>query len=292
VTFIVPNTCFGIFGALAGPLLTTSDNPSVKFTLFRVLFVVFYNWSNVLVFELANQRGPDSVLEDSINKPNRPIPSGRVTALKASRLLLCSLPTFLAFNWLLGVWRETALLFILTWMYNDLHGGEENFVIRNFIIATAFGLYNYGSLQVTIGPLASITSLGTAWVILISCVIFTTMQIQDLCDQAGDKAKGRSTAPLMMGDKPARWTVAIAIAIWSQVCPVFLGLGVLGHILPSALGVDIIRRLFMLKDAAADRKSWELWAGWMAILYFLPVLQQGPVSFSRVLFPSAISALV
>lgn len=123
-TFVGPDSAFGIFGALAGPLLLDNADKPLN-VLARVPLVVLFNWSNLLIFDLANQRLPESVEEDRFNKPHRPLPLGRMTPLSARRLLLASLPVVFVINYLVGPWVETSILFTLTWMYNDLGGGDE-----------------------------------------------------------------------------------------------------------------------------------------------------------------------
>ena len=68
-TFVVPDTAFGIFGAIAGPLLTTNSSPDPKIILSRLPQVVLFNLANLLIFDLANQRHPTAVIEDALNKP-------------------------------------------------------------------------------------------------------------------------------------------------------------------------------------------------------------------------------
>lgn len=104
-----------------------------------------------LVFDLANQRSTDSVTEDSVNKPWRPVPAGYIAPIQMRRLLLAALPVVLIIHFILGAWQETSLLFGLTWMYNDLQSGNESFILWNLIISLAFGLYNGNSLRVACG---------------------------------------------------------------------------------------------------------------------------------------------
>lgn len=278
-TFVIPDTVFGIFGALAGPLLTMNESPDLLVILSRTPQVLLYNWANLLIFDLANQRLPEAVVEDSCNKPWRPLPSGRITVPQTRRLLLASLPVVLAINWSLGAWEETALLFALTWMYNDLNGGEEDFIVRNLIIGLAFGLYNGGALKIACGIDQSISTPGYHWVVLISCVIMTTMHVQDMKDQAGDKARGRRSAPLVLGDTAARWTIAVPIVVWSVACPLFLSVGPLGYLITGGAGSLIVGRIFMLRSVEADRKTWKLWTAWTALLYLLPLIKS-PLAFS------------
>ncbi|KAM7199175.1 UbiA prenyltransferase [Rhypophila sp. PSN 637] len=272
-TFVGPDSAFGIFGALAGPLLLDNPDPPLK-VLARAPAVILFNWSNLLIFDLANQRLPESVEEDRINKPHRPLPSGRWTPTSCRRLLLVSLPAVFIINYLLGPWVQTSLLFTLTWMYNDLGGGDEDFIVRNLIIGFAFGLYNASSLQIAGGPGSRINDTGVIWTSIISLVIFTTMHSQDMKDQAGDRSRGRRTAPIVLGDFAARGTIAIPIAVWSVVCPLFWRAGFEGYVLTVPLGGYIIWRLYADRSFTGDRRSWKLWTLWTASLYFLPTVKQ------------------
>ena len=187
---------FGIAAALSGPRLTNNASPDFLEVLGRLPSVVLWNWLNLLIFDLANQRHPESVLEDTVNKPWRPLPSGRISIAQTRRLLLFALPVVLGINDYLGAWEETVLLFTLTWMYNDLGGGDDGFAVRNLVIAAAFSQYNKGALRVAARMGFSVPPTAWWWLCITSGVIGTTMQIQDLKDQDGDRARNRHTAPL------------------------------------------------------------------------------------------------
>ena len=113
-TFVVPNTAFGIFGALSGSQMTAQGGVHVGQIMQRLPLVILFNWSNVFIFELANQRQPESVIEDRINKPWRPLPTGRISPDGTRRLMLVAIIAVFAINVAMGVWKETALLFVLT----------------------------------------------------------------------------------------------------------------------------------------------------------------------------------
>lgn len=105
-------------------------------------------------------------------------------------------------------------------MYNDLKGGDE--LIRDGIIAVAYGLYNIASLKIACKGIEP-SEQGYRWAIVISGVILTTMQIQDLKDVAGDRTRGRQTIPLAFGEWWSRWSIAGFVAGWSVVCVWLLG---------------------------------------------------------------------
>lgn len=268
-TFVVPNTVFGISGALAG--FGVSQASSSWVDIFRRIPLVFlFNWLNLLVFDVANQRLPAAVLEDKLNKPWRPIPSGLMSSKGARVLLIVAIATALAFNYQLDVASETAMLICLTWIYNDLEAGED-YRTRNLVIAFAFAVYNAGSLSVSLGPSAQVSTTGYSWVAIISGVIFTTMHVQDLKDQTGDKARNRRTAPLVLGDGFARWTIALPVLTWSVFCPIYWRLTALAFVASLGFGFLLAGRTLLLRDPRADSVTWKLWTAWTALVYSLPL---------------------
>ena len=111
-TFVLPNTAFGILGALSGPCLTTHEVTSIKAVLQRLPLIILFNWSNVFIFDLANQRHPESIKEDVANKPWRPLPTGRLSPEQTRQVMAIAIPAVLELNFSFGVWKGTALLFI------------------------------------------------------------------------------------------------------------------------------------------------------------------------------------
>lgn len=274
VTFVLPNTVFGIFGALSGLLTnTTSVHPSTNQILWRLPHVVAFNWLNLLIFDIANQRLPAAIAEDSLNKPWRPLPKKRVTPAAAQTLLLLTIPVVLLAVYSIGAGPESSLLVTLTWMYNDLGGGDRDIWVRNGIIAFAFAVYNAGSLKLAAGAELTISSTGLKWIVVISGVILTTMQVQDLKDQAGDERRGRRTVSLVLGDGVARWTIVFSMAFWAVLCPMFWQMGASGFLLSGGVAALVALRLLKWRDAKADSKSWKLWAWWTVMLYSLPLFK-------------------
>jgi 4-hydroxybenzoate polyprenyltransferase len=213
---------------------------------------------------LANQKSFEGAVEDAINKPWRPIPAGRITRAQATTLQLFAMPVGFGVNYLLGAWEETALVYNLAWMYNDLRGGD-NWITRNVLLALALSQFNKGSMRVAAEMGFHISASSWWWIFITSAVIGTTMQAQDMKDQEGDRARGRSTAPLVLGDGPARWTIAVPVMMWSVVCPLFWGLSFVGYVL-------------MLRGFWADKKTWWLWTFWTAIIWCVPLFKNYDVS--------------
>ena len=265
---------FGIFSALSGPVLTTNSAPQLLTILSRLPLVILWNWINVLIFDLANQRLPGSVLEDSINKPWRPLPSGRITAAQARRLLLAVLPVAFILTLYLGGMEETVAMMVLTWMYNDLGGADENYLIRNVINAFGFMCYSSGATLVACGfGEHQLNRTAYQWLAMIGGIVFSTLQMQDMSDQEGDQARGRGTVPLVLGDGPARWTIIVPVMLWSFLCPLFWALHPYAFVAPVAAGGVVSLRLLLWRTVESDKLTWKFWNVWISCVYFLPLIK-------------------
>ena len=281
-SILVPETAFGISSALAGPLLTSNPAPSMSGVLSRLPQVVLWTYLNLLVFDLANQRLPSSVVEDSINKPWRPLPSGRLSLAQARRLLLLSIPVLIAASFFVGGLEESLMMTVLTWMYNDLKGSDEHYVVRNLVNAGGFMCYACGTTRVAIRPYRLSDVMVYQWTPLIGAVIFTTLQMQDMADQAGDAEKGRKTLPLVWGDGTARWSIAVPVMLWSLFLPAFWELEYWAWGLPLLLGMLLSGRVVLMRQVEHDKVTWKLWCAWALSLYLLPLFKDYSV-FGRAL---------
>lgn len=271
-TFVVPNTAFGVAGALAANALTDDPRCSMLEILRRIPIIILFNWTNVLIFDFANQRSPESIAEDRVNKPWRPIPSGNCSSEECRRMMLIAVPLSLSFNYYLGVWPQGAVIHLTTWLYNDLRGMDELFV-REFLISIGYAMFNGASLQIALGG-ATINTQGMAWIGLISAIILTTMQVQDLKDQKGDRSRGRKTIVLFLGERVSRTSIATFVLCWTLVCAAFWSR--VTHLwvaaVPGVPGVIVSLRVLLRRSNAEDRQTWKLWCLWLVCLYVLPVL--------------------
>ncbi|KAJ4296869.1 hypothetical protein N0V90_006917 [Kalmusia sp. IMI 367209] len=189
-TFALPTTLFATFAALSGSPLTNNPSPSLLPTLARTPLALALIWTNLLIFNISNQRSPLAIEEDRINKPHRPLPSGRLTSDDARRTLLFATPLVLLLGWAFNVWIETLLLIAFTWAYNDLGGSDEHWVLRNLLIAIGYGLYSCAALRVVAGTSHALTQSGINWVGVVTGVMFVTQHICDIKDAEGDRLRG------------------------------------------------------------------------------------------------------
>ncbi|KAI1362008.1 UbiA prenyltransferase family-domain-containing protein [Xylaria arbuscula] len=272
-TVLLPQTIFAFCSMFSGHFTTASwqAEPGMAF-LTRVFRVILWIWLQLLVLDVANQRLPDSVAEDTINKPWRPITSGRITTEGARQLLIASIAVTLAISNYLGVASETLLLFTFNWLYNDLGLANSHWILRNLMNALGITTIGAGATRVACHDLTFVAAPAARWWLLCGGMLMTTIHAQDLYDQEGDAVRGRSTAPLVLGDGAARWTVGAGILFWSVASDMHLRHDWAGYFGPVILGIAITARILTLRNAPADRRTFKLWALWTVCLYSLPLL--------------------
>lgn len=285
ISVLVPQTLFASFAALSGRFAHDGARLPLGVLCACLPHVVLWLWLNLLVLDLANQRLPDSVAEDSLNKPWRPIPAGRLTPAAARHLLVCSIAlTYVASALLLGGVYETLLLLALNWLYNDLGLANGHWFLHSLMNAAGLTTMGAGALTVAYHHCGGVSDDETAtlyrdaayrWFFLCACVLLTTIQAQDLYDQEGDAARHRPTAPLVWGDGATRWSVAAAVLIWSVAVPALLGLRIPGdwvaYAAPAAAGAAVAARVLLRRGVAEDKATFKVWAVWLVCLYALPL---------------------
>jgi len=269
-TIVVPSTAFGVLGSYAH--LTQDPGMPGRTALPRIPLVLLWTWLNLLPFNISNQRQPTAIKEDLANKPWRPLPSGRLTPRQATLLMLTFYPMALAISLYLHGSRSCLALMALGWWYND-HEGAETWGTRNFINAAGYLSFIYGAFEVAIGSQAHLSERACQWFLLIGLIIFSTVQVQDIPDQEGDGARGRKTLPLVIGDMPARWSIAILLPIWSLLAPAFWQLDAVVYVLPLTLSGLISMRILRKRAVADDKISFRMWNAWILTIYVLPIMR-------------------
>lgn len=183
-TFVVPNTAFGVLAALAATPLVNASGPPASWLSVLQNFpaVLFFNWWHTLIFDLSHQWAPAAVAEDTVNKPWRPIPQGKITGDQTRRLILAMIPISLGLNSYMNVWDQGVVIHVITWMYNELGGNDEWFFVRDLCTANAFAMFNSGALKIASGcylndTQCEVNRLGRIWTGIISAIIFTTLLV-------------------------------------------------------------------------------------------------------------------
>ena len=270
-TIIVPTSTFGILTAFHAPIFGIDTTPTAA--VFRVVLITTsWTWINLLPFAIDNQRQVDAIEEDRLNKPWRPLPSNRMTAQRARMVMFMLYPVAVLWSVRFDGWKQCLSLIALGYWYND-RNGARGCVTRNLINACGFVCYTSGAMELAMGtPLPNRVLLGK-WFLIIGGVVFSTVQIQDLYDQAGDRVCGRRTLPLVVGDGWSRWITALPMVLWGLFCPWYWHTHVGVWMAFLAIALLIVVRMLVRREVADDKVTFKIWNAWMIFLYLLPIIQ-------------------
>ncbi|KAL9605092.1 MAG: hypothetical protein Q9219_000026 [cf. Caloplaca sp. 3 TL-2023] len=264
---LIPQTLLAVVTAIS----CSQPSSPVSAILFRLPHTVIWVWLHLLVFNTSNQSQSSSQLEDLQNKPWRPLPSKRLTHGQARGLFYAVSVLAVILSMCIGGLMESLLLMALYVLNNDLSLGDTNPVTRNLLNAAGYTTFALGAIRTLLhGSGCALSQQGYAWLAFLAAVILTTGQCQDLEDQEGDRAKRRSTIPLVFGDQAARWSVALPMLGWTIGAPRSWDSGFLGSILVFGIGAVVVRRL-IAGDQAGYKKTFRLWNCWIIALYILPL---------------------
>ncbi|KAJ7472399.1 UbiA prenyltransferase family-domain-containing protein [Mycena galericulata] len=166
----------------------------------------------IYAFDIANQI--NGIAEDRINKPDRPLPSGRVSLRGAYTRWYATTAAYLVLGAAWGVLQWTILWVVVT-IFLTFCGGDKRWISKNLISMSVGSLC---LLQSAWGIAAPITTREQRWALLLSTVIGAVVNIQDLRDVEGDKIAGRRTLPIVLGSSNFRWVMGGIICAAPVVC--------------------------------------------------------------------------
>jgi geranylgeranylglycerol-phosphate geranylgeranyltransferase len=159
---------------------------------------------------------------DAINKPERPIPSGRISLNKAGfySLALLSIGTILAF--IIGLIPGLIALSTSILMVYYAYGLKKKLLIGNIVISFLTGLtFVFGG--VIVGEILTSIYLGFF-------PFLTTIAreiIKDMEDVEGDRMEGAHTLPIMRGMRISSIIAAFFLILASLSSPILYYLGIL-----------------------------------------------------------------
>ena len=281
-TIVGPMTVFGTINALSTLAFHFDQNvvPSDIDVVRRTPRVALWIWINLLPFAIDNQRQPAAMLEDSVNKPWRPMPSKRVHPEQAKVWMLSLYPLAIIASMYVGGIRQCLALALLGVWYNDLRGADAHCFVRNIINACGFVCYASGAMEVALAqPLPASTTL-ISWFAVIAAMVFTSVHSQDMADQEGDQLRGRKSVPLTIGDELSRWTIAVFVSAFSLFSPWFWGLALWAYLCPVILGAIVSLRSLVNRSVMDDKITFRLWNLWMVAIYCLPLVKRQSISLA------------
>ncbi|KAF9459223.1 UbiA prenyltransferase family-domain-containing protein [Collybia nuda] len=198
-TTIIPGSIFSI-GAMrnAGLPLPSMISNYLLLISWLTPYIYFFNLSNQII----------GVDEDRINKPDRPIPSGKVTLEGAKSRWIAALSTFLA----IAMFERTLLPETICWVFTVaflcLTSAGNHWFGKNCVAMTTG---TWSLLSASWKAITLSTPESERYVFAVSIWAGLLTHIQDLRDVRGDAAVGRKTMPLVFGDGVSRWIITFLL---------------------------------------------------------------------------------
>ena len=266
--------CFSLIHATNLSQFGTSSLP-ISTLLLRLPHITTWVLLHLLMHDIGNQRRPTSVLEDTLNKPWRPIPAGRISAPAACTLhTVCQLTACL-FSLRFGGLAAHLTILALSHVYNDPRGANHSWALRNLINGFGNIAYGYGALEVAVGSEHSLmTPQLASWLCMLGLAISSSSHIQDLKDQVGDAAAGMLTVPLVYGDGVARWSLVAVLVAWTATCCGIWATSVAVSVGPVLAAAIVVYRLLSWRRASEDRVTQKIWHAWILALYAVPAMSR------------------
>lgn len=200
-TTIIPTAIFG----LAALKTRWPVAPGVAALTIGRCFLYFALY--IYTFCLANQIA--GVKEDRIDKPDRPLPRGLVSYRGALARWAVLSAVFLAVGAWFGVF-VWALGWVILTVLCCFGGWDRHWFSKNWVVMTLGVLVELAAAWELVTPL---TPSAWRWVLVLSGTIGVTSILQDIRDITGDRAVGRRTLPVVVGESASRWITAALFAL-------------------------------------------------------------------------------
>ncbi|KAF8992231.1 hypothetical protein BDQ17DRAFT_1432543 [Cyathus striatus] len=241
-TTLIPGTIFAV-GAMRGLPIPTMVN--------NYLFMIWWMSNFVYFFTLSNQIV--GVVEDSIDKKDRPIPSGKVTLAGVKIRWIIVFSSFLLTAVLEPSILPETLVWVLTTAFLCITPCGKHWFGKNNI---AMPLGSWALLNASWKAIAPHTPRSELWVYGLCAWIGFMMHIQDLRDIKGDTACGRQTMCIAFGDWEARLIISF---VFTPLSMYILHMAHIFELAPWMITVShvyIAYRVLQVKGSRYDHKTY------------------------------------
>jgi 4-hydroxybenzoate polyprenyltransferase len=210
-------------------------------------------WSILYIYAFNLLSQSLGVEEDAINKPDRPIPSGKVSRRAAWQRCAIVWSLFSATPLLDTRIIPENIIFGFFALFLSVNGPGGHWFGKNTVAMSVMGaamLSTSQKLMSSPGP--------NDWIHVSALSIWAGLvtQVQDFRDQAGDKKRGRYTFPLAFGDTTARYIVAFFLLPLAFATIYSMGLGKNAPWLLAAMHVFLGYRLLAFRESKADHDTY------------------------------------
>lgn len=189
---------------------------------------------------------------DDVNKPERPIPSGRISLKVAGcySVVLALLGNILAIAFL-GLIPEIIVAATTILMFYYAHTLKKKLIIGNFLISFLTGLsFVFGGVVVG----AAVPSIYLGFYAFLSTMMREI--VKDMEDVKGDELEGANTLPIAHGMKTSSLLAASFMIFASVTSPILYFLGILTvwflPVLAIAIIIFLSSAVSILKDSSVE----------------------------------------
>ncbi|KAF8212577.1 hypothetical protein K438DRAFT_1902713 [Mycena galopus ATCC 62051] len=271
--FMTTTLPISIFAIFAAPLTSIHNVPHL----------VFWLWFHLLAFNTSNQTAS---LEDEMNKPDRPLPAGRIS-LRAALVLRW---TLMPMCWALSLAYSKEAMFssmtlsVFVLMYNELRGSGAHFLTRYGLNGLGFAAFEAGTTLVAKDDKSCLDHAGWLAILLSGSIFATTIYAQDFRDGTesingwitthsvsviGDRLISRDTIPLRFGS-PSRTVLLFGVVAWSIGLSLIWKLDLYSTIAFTILGAYAGGRFVKYTTLEEDRNSYFYYNVWVSVAHILP----------------------
>ncbi|KAG1867040.1 UbiA prenyltransferase family [Suillus tomentosus] len=232
------------------------------------LFYTFcWLWFHVFQFNASNQSY--SAHEDILNKPWRPVPSGRIS-VKDARTLRWALMVFcLGISSLFGSYVViTSVMATVLIIVNDDLRLSDHPVFKTLCSTGGYVIVELASLLI----LSRECTLNGTSIKALSCstlVVLLTVHAQDFADVNGDRRSGRRTLPII-APEGSRIYMLCALPLFSFALASVWSLGPLSSLLFVSMGSWVGIRYYLFRDEIRDQSTYRLYNIWIIGAHLLP----------------------
>lgn len=260
------NILIAAFAVLVGALASGPSFPGLPLLLACLVAALITGGANAIndVYDLEI---------DKVNKPRRPLPSGRLNRAQAAAFGAVLLAMGVAISPFLGLWGLAIALAVVLLLVGYSARLKGTPLWGNLTVALAAGLaFLYGGIAVG-RPWPALIPAGFAFLFHLGREI-----LKDSQDVAGDRAAGARTLPTRMGVSLAlRWACLVfALLILTTPLPYLVGRYPLTYLVIVVLGVDL-PLVYVILSSQRDRSpghlgrlslllKLDMWVGLVAIL--------------------------
>ncbi|KAJ7236930.1 hypothetical protein C8J57DRAFT_1194212 [Mycena rebaudengoi] len=239
----------------------------------RFLHGSFWVWLHLLQVDVSNQY--KSVAEDSLNRPQHPVPDGRIS-IKSAALMrwllvpLCILSSAPFAPPRFGGSISIASLSLTTLLIlHDEVGLAKHWLGKIFINTFGYLSFEIGATTI-MNTNSHLDHIALQSIICSAFLIFTTIHAQDFSDVAGDSVQGRVTLPIY-APKASRIFTLFALILWSTALGWLWNVGPITQLLLSGLGALVgCRFVWFCGTATDDAYTFIVYNLWLLLIHILP----------------------